>query len=217
MLSPSPFTELGFEINNYRFAVKIPKIRLRKPKLLSRKKSSSSNPSERSSNSVEKVTTCSTRFHRRYESYTKSLDQHSQVSTDPSFTSDEWIKEFNARCKSVPKLQNESEDEEHQNFYANVPSATSTPVNCKIIPLNRLHISDSEEKRTRFLPDVSGIKIYETVDIGSDGSDNIDTSSDESNSHSSDYEVVNFKNHKMTPKTLFKPRPIRTLKSKRKH
>ena len=211
----SAFTELGFEINNFKFSVKIPKLRLKKPKLLRRRRVESVEFS-----SPAALTTCSSRFQRKYESYVRS-DQHSSVSTDPSFTSDEWIKEFNARCKSVPKIHksDDSEDEDHQNFYSNVPSATSTPVNCKIVPLNRLHLDNSEEERkSKFLPNISGIKIYETVDMmGSDGNEHLETSSDELNN--SDYETVHFKNHVMTPKTLFKPRPIRTLKSKssRKH
>ena len=160
--------------------------------------------------------TCVSRLSRRFESSRRS-DQNS-VSTDPSFTSDDWIKEFNARarCRSGPKLRKSSEDSAEDvetNFYANMPpsSHTSTPVSCRIVPLNRIENLELEaDTRTRFLPDVSGIKIYETVELGSDGaSDN--TSSD------GDYETVHFVNQKitpMTPKTLF--RPPRTLKSRRR-
>ena len=162
-------------------------------------------------------TSCSSRFQRKFDSYNNKSDQNS---TDPSFTSDEWIKEFNARCKSVPQIpiqkvqKSEEAEDVEKNFYANIPTTTSTPVSCKIIPLNRL-IEDDSGKKMRFLPDVSGIKIYETVDLGSDGNDTTDTSSEDSNCHSDDYETVQFKNHQIVPnatqRTLF--RPLRTLKS----
>ena len=207
----SPFTQVGFEFNNLRFAVKIPKIKLRRPRLLRRRRRDVTESSSDCSDPAP--VTCASRLSRKFESSGRS-DQNS-VSTDPSFTSDDWIKEFNARarCKSGPKLRKPSEDSAEDvetNFYANMPpsSHTSTPVSCRIVPLNRLETQDTEaDTRTRFLPDVSGIKIYETVELGSDGaSDNL--------SSDGDYETVHFVNQKMTPKTLF--RPPRTLKSRRR-
>lgn len=214
----APFTELGFEINNFRFAVKIPKIRLRRPRLLTKRRQVVMMENLNSSDSGR--TSCSSRFQRKFDSYNNKSDQNS-ISTDPSFTSDEWIKEFNARCKSVPQIpipkihKSEEAEDVEKNFYANIPTTTSTPVSCKIIPLNRL-LEDDSDKKMRFLPNVSGIKIYETLDLGSDGNE-VDTSSDDSNCHSDDYETVQFKNHQIVPnpnptqRTLF--RPPRTLKS----
>ena len=80
-------------------------------------------------------------------------------------------------------------------------------MSCRIVPLNRNEI---DERKTLFLPDLSGVKIYESLELGSDGNE-VDTSSEESD----DYEVVNFKNQKFTPATLPRPpvRPPRSLKS----
>ena len=205
----SPFTQVGFEFNSLRFAVKIPKIKLRRPRILRRRRQ---NVTESCSDCSDPAPeSCASRPSRKFESSGRS-DQNS-VSTDPSFTSDDWIKEFNARarCKSVPKLRKPSGDsaeDAETNFYANLPASHSTPVSCRIVPLNRLETGEPElDTRTRFLPDVSGIKIYETLDLGSDGaSDNL--------SSDGDYETVHFVNQKITPKTLF--RPPRTLKSRRR-
>ena len=205
---------MGFEINTFKFTVKIPKIKLRKPRILRKRVSLSSSDDSECSVKSGRVTTCVTRFTPKFETNSIKSDQNS-VSTDPSFTSDDWIKEFNARCRSVSRLPKPEDIEDvEKNFYANVPSATSTPVSCKILPLNKIV---EEDRQIRFLPNVSGIKIYETLDIGSDGNEIIDTSSDESNEHSDDYETVQFKSQQIVPvpKTLFKPK-IRTLKSSRR-
>ena len=215
-ITESPFTRMAFELNNFKFAVKIPKFKLRKPRILTKKRhiSDDSDSSERSripSFTLPRVASCTPRF-PKYNS-----DTSSTVSTDPSFTSDDWIREFNARCKTVPKIQKPAEVEDvEKNFYSNVPSATSTPVSCKIVPLNRIN-TEEEERKTRFLPNVSGIKIYETVDMGSDGNEIDTSSSDESRDDNSDYETIQFKNQKIvpTPKTLFRP-TIRTLKYSRR-
>ena len=208
----SPFTHVGFEFNSMRFAVRFPKIKLRRPRILRRNRQhkvpeNSTDCPHPSPPSLPAL--CGSRPSRKHESSHRS-DQNS-VSTDPSFTSDDWIKEFiaRARCRSGPKLRKPSEDstdDVETNFYANLPSShTSTPVSCRILPLNRIETQEPEaDKRTRFLPDVSGIKIYETVEIGSDGAGE-DLSSD------GDYETVFFVNQKITPKTLV--RPPRTLKS----
>ena len=203
------FTQVGFDFSSLKFAVKMPKIKLRRPKILRRKRQNLAESSPDCSDPAP--VTCAFRVDRKFESSGRS-DQNS-VSTDPSFTSDDWIKEFNARARyrSGSKLRKPSEDSaEEINFYANMPpsSHTSTPVSCRIVPLNRIENQSPEtETRTKFLPDLSGIKIYETVELGSDGA---------SDNHSSDddYETVYFVNQKMTAKTLV--RPPRSLKSGRR-
>ena len=80
-----------------------------------------------------------------------------------------------------------------------------TPVSCKIVPLNRNEVE--EGRKTLFLPDLTGVKIYETLELGSDGNEEGDTTTEESD----DYEVVTFKNNKVVPSTL--QRPPRSLKS----
>ena len=156
--------------------------------------------------------TCSSKFTRKFDSY----DRSESVSSDPSFNSEEWIREFNTRCRTLPnpKIQRREkaevvEDKEQTNFYANIPSTHSTPVSCRIVPLNRNEI---EERKTLFLPDLSGVKIYESVELGSDGNE-VDTSAEEE--AEDDYEVVTFKSQKLVSSTLTRApaRPPRNLKS----
>ena len=187
---------VGFDIYQFKFAVRIPKIKLRRPKLLTKRKS----PNK--SGSSSKLT-------RKFDTYNRS----ESVSSDPSFNSEMWIREFNARCKTLPtpkilkptEAVMVTEDQEQTNFYANIPSSHSTPVSCKIVPLNR---NEMEERKTLFLPDLTGVKIYESVELDSEGNEEVDTTNSE---ESDDYEVVTFKNNKVVPSTLL--RPPRSLKS----
>ena len=195
---------VGFDIYQFKFAVRIPRIKLRRPKLLTKRKSPSKSDNER-----QHVVTCSSKLTRKFDTYNRS----ESVSSDPSFNSEEWFREFNARCKTLPtpKILKHpetvsvavAEDQEQTNFYANIPSTHSTPVSCKIVPLNRNEI---EERKTLFLPDLTGVKIYESV-VGSDGNDT--NTSEEGD----DYEVVTFKNNKIVPSTTTLLRPPRSLKS----
>ena len=204
-------TSVGFDIYQFKFAVRIPRIKLRRPKLLTKRKT----PLKQANNSINSGNvrlTCSSKFTRKFDSY----DRSESVSSDPSFNSEEWIREFNTRCKTLPnpKIQRREkaevvEDKEQTNFYANIPSTHSTPVSCRIVPLNRNEI---EERKTLFLPDLSGVKIYESVELGSDGNE-VDTSAEED--AEDDYEVVTFKSQKLVSSTLPRApaRPPRNLKS----
>ena len=199
---------VGFDIYQFKFAVRIPRIKLRRPKLLSKRKSPSKcGTSSKSDNEWQHIG--SSKLTRKFETYNRS----ESVSSDPSFNSEEWIREFNARCKTLPtpKILKHTEtvvvaeDQEQTNFYANIPSSHSTPVSCKIVPLNRNEI---EERKTLFLPDLTGVKIYESVDLGSDGNDTTSSGSEETD----DYEVVAFQHNRVVPvSTLL--RPPRSLKS----
>ena len=204
-------TSVGFDIYQFKFAVRIPRIKLRRPKLLTKRKT----PLKQANNSINSGNvrlTCSSKFTRKFDSY----DRSESVSSDPSFNSEEWIREFNTRCRTLPnpKIQRREkaevvEDKEQTNFYANIPSTHSTPVSCRIVPLNRNEI---EERKTLFLPDLSGVKIYESVELGSDGNE-VDTSAEEE--AEDDYEVVTFKSQKLVSSTLPRApaRPPRNLKS----
>ena len=204
-------TSVGFDIYQFKFAVRIPRIKLRRPKLLTKRKT----PLKQANNSINSGSvrlTCSSKFTRKFDSY----DRSESVSSDPSFNSEEWIREFNTRCRTLPnpKIQRREkaevvEDKEQTNFYANIPSTHSTPVSCRIVPLNRNEI---EERKTLFLPDLSGVKIYESVELGSDGNE-VDTSAEEE--AEDDYEVVTFKSQKLVSSTLPRApaRPPRNLKS----
>ena len=200
---------VGFDIYQFKFAVRIPRIKLRRPKLLTKRKSPSKSGSSSSNSDQERRGPSSSKLTRKFETYNRS----ESVSSDPSFNSEEWIREFNSRCKTLPtpKILKHTEavvvteEQEQTNFYANIPSSHSTPVSCKIVPLNRNEI---EERKTLFLPDLTGVKIYESVDLGSDGNDTTSSGSEEAD----DYEVVAFQHNRVVPvSTLL--RPPRSLKS----
>ena len=146
-MSSSSYTELGFQISGFRFAIRLPKLRLRRPK---RKSTSSSGSSGSSGSSpISSIKTEHWRHHRR---------------SAPDFNSEQWIKEFNARVAANPRTcvaQLQDVEEEEDPFYVNLPSATSTPVSYRVLPLHKL-----EKQRVRFLPDLSGVQIYETCEVG---------------------------------------------------
>ena len=204
----SSYTELGFEINQFKFAVKLPKFMLRKPKLLKKRKSAESPESLDNLNVDWKK-----EFNKKYadhlfktEAKRKSKSSSSSSSksdSDPSFSSEEWIKEFNARYNPLP--HSPKEDDHEATFYSNIPSRTSTPVNHRIFPLNRLEVPD---RKIRFLPDVSGVKIYENIEV-TRNSDNIDTE-ESSDAGNDSYEVVAVEDNKVIARAHFRPR---TLKS----
>ena len=86
---------VGFDIYQFKFAVRIPRIKLRKPKILTKRKSANKS---RNSSKSDTVAPCSSKLPRKFDTYNRS----ESVSSDPSFNSDEWIREFNARCKTLP-------------------------------------------------------------------------------------------------------------------
>ena len=201
------YTELGFEINQFKFAVKLPKIKLRKPKLLRKRKSVESPDSLDNINVDWKK-----EFNKKYadhlfkteakKSSKSSSTSSSKSSSDPSFSSEEWIKEFNARYNPLP---HSPQDDQEAAFYSNIPSRTSTPVSHRIFPLNRL---DGPDRKMRFLPDVSGVKIYENIEVTGNSS-NVDTE-ESSDAGNDSYEVVAVEDNKVIARAHFRPR---TLKS----
>ena len=195
------YTELGFEINQFRFAVKVPKIKLRKPKILKKRKSVEQ-PDSLDNLNVD----WRKEFNKKYADHLFKTEAKrktkSSPSSEPSFSSEEWIKEFNARYNPPP--QSPKEDDQEAAFYSNLPSRTSTPVSHRILPLNRL---DMPVQKIRFLPDVSGVKIYVNIEVGNSFDDNTEESSDACNDS---YEVVTVEDNKVIARAHFKPR---TLKS----
>ena len=79
---------VGFDIYQFKFAVRIPRIKLRRPKLLTKRKSPSKPDNER-----QHVVTCSSKLTRKFDTYNRS----ESVSSDPSFNSEEWFREFNQK------------------------------------------------------------------------------------------------------------------------
>ena len=263
----SPLAQVSLELARLRLAVRLPRLRLprlrrqpghqrrteevsqevrRAQEVRSRREEVRRRPSVSSDEDTEAVATCVARLPRVARSQVAGV-RRVKVSRDPSFTSGDWIKEFNARCRVAPpstlpqhsdqrgrhpSSSPEAEAEEESVFYANVPSTTSTPLSCRILPLNRLGDHDLGEEpqlRGRSLADISGVKIYDTVEarpvyqaqvarpgsqprycgagLGSDGALSSSSGSE------AEYETVQFpsqRQHHTTPSTL--ARPPRTLK-----
>ena len=266
----SPLAQVSLELARLRLAVRLPRLRLprlrrqpghqrrteevsqevrRAQEVRSRREEEvRRRPSVSSDEDTEAVATCVARLPRVARSQVAGV-RRAKVSRDPSFTSGDWIKEFNARCRVAPpppppstlprhsdqrgrhpSCSPEAEAEEESVFYANVPSTTSTPLSCRILPLNRLGDHDLGEEpqlRGRSLADISGVKIYDTVEarpgsqaqvarpgsqsrhcgagLGSDGALSSSSGSE------AEYETVQFSQRQHTaPSTL--ARPPRTLK-----
>ena len=256
----SPLAQVSLELARLRLAVRLPRLRLprlrrqpghqrrteevsqevrRAQEVRSRREEEvRRRPSVSSDEDTEAVATCVARLPRVARSQVAGV-RRVKVSRDPSFTSGDWIKEFNARCRVAPpppppstlprhsdqrgqhpSSSPEAEAEESV-FYANVPATTSTPLSCRILPLNRLGDHDLGEEpqlRGRSLADISGVKIYDTVEarpgsqarycgagLGSDGALSCSSGSE------AEYETVQFSQRQHTaPSTL--ARPPRTLK-----
>ena len=257
----SPLAQVSLELARLRLAVRLPRLRLprlrrqpghqrrteevsqevrRAQEVRSRREEEvRRRPSVSSDEDTEAVATCVARLPRVARSQVAGV-RRVKVSRDPSFTSGDWIKEFNARCRVAPppappstlprhsdqrgrhpSSSPEAEAEESV-FYANVPATTSTPLSCRILPLNRLGDHDLGEEpqlRGRSLADISGVKIYDTVEarpgsqarhcgagLGSDGALSSSSGSE------AEYETVQFlsKQQHTAPGTL--ARPPRTLK-----
>ena len=266
----SPLAQVSLELARLRLAVRLPRLRLprlrrqpghqrrteevsqevrRAQEVRSRREEVRRRPSVSSDEDTEAVATCVARLPRVARSQVAGV-RRVKVSRDPSFTSGDWIKEFNARCRVAPppappstlprhsdqrgrhpSSSPEAEAEEESVFYANVPSTTSTPLSCRILPLNRLGDHDLGEEpqlRGRSLADISGVKIYDTVEarpvyqaqvarpgpqarhwgagLGSDGALSSSSGSE------AEYETVQFLSQRQhtAPGTL--ARPPRTLK-----
>ena len=125
----STHTELAFQIKQFKFAVKLPKLKFRTPEFL-RKRGN------------------------------KYKIKDIKPSSDLSFSSEDWIKEFNTRYNLIN--QPSQPDPQDTSFSSINLSKTSTPVCLRIFPLNWTEMS---EKKIDFLLDVSGVKIYENVDL----------------------------------------------------
>ena len=247
----SPLAQVSLELARLRLAVRLPRLRL--PRL--RRQPGHQRRTEEVSQEVRRAQEVRSRRGEVWRRPSISSDEDTEavvatcvarlprvpgvrgakVSRDPSFTSGDWIKEFNARCRVAPpppppstlprhskqrgrhpSSSPEAEAEESA-FYANVPATTSTPLTCRILPLNRLGDTDLGEEpqlRGRSLADISGVKIYDTVEarpgsqprccgagLGSDGALSSSSGSE------AEYETVQFR---PAPGTL--ARPPRTLK-----
>lgn len=149
------YTEIGIQINHFRFAIRIPKIR--KPRLF-RIKNVDLNASFEDMTSKMDL----------YQKYSKFLNSRRKkfessssltTSSSKSFEDDHWIKDFHARYNPVLSREKTANLEDTTNY--GFPDLTSTPVNLKIRPLNRIQDGGDESDLN-----VSGVKIYENIEDG---------------------------------------------------
>ena len=134
IMTYSSYTELGFQINNLRFAVRIPSVKIRRPRFW-RKKMSVNNEENITSSSFPSPSS-------------SSISSPTSAFSSPTASSDDWIAEFHARYNPIHTVPTTTTTMMSDN---QSPCLTSTPVT-----INR-------ERRT-IIHDVSGVKIYEDMD-----------------------------------------------------
>ena len=198
------YTELGFQFKNFKFALRIPK--LRRPKML-RKRRQVVAVNERPVDWASEI-------HNRYQEELRRYSKQKTTSTAASAASTEsydWIRDFHSRYNPVAEPVVHTAPD--ATIISNNPERTSTPFSLTIQPLNRMLRQNSDVAQTRldFL-DLSGLKIYE--DLEETEEDFLDShgSSEQDSSELSDqsYEIVSVVDHKVIARATFKPR---TLKS----
>merc|ERR1712147_359780 len=134
-MSYSSYTELGFQINNLRFAVRIPIVKIRRPRFW-RKKIAVNNTKNISSSSCPSP------------SSSNILPPTSSFSS-PTPSSDDWIAEFHARYNPI----------------YTVPTTTTTMMSDNQASiLSSSPVTINRETSRTVLHDVSGVKIYEDMD-----------------------------------------------------
>jgi hypothetical protein len=199
---PASYTELGFQIRHFKFAVRIPK--LRRPKLLKKR------PVE---NRVDWASEIQKRYREELKRYGRESTTASSgnAATSSSLDSYDWMRDFHSRynpvVSSVPDASAVSP------AVSDNPERTSTPLSLTIQPLNRM-VRDCEVARRLDFLDMSGVKIYENLEepeqqlFNSHGSSEKSASSSDLSDDS--YEIVSVVDHKVIAIAKFKPR---TLKS----
>ena len=205
---PNSYTELGFQIKHFKFALRIPK--LKRPKLLRRRR-------QQIVAVTEKPVDWASEIHDRYQEelrrYNKQKTTSTAASTESSTESYDWIRDFHTRYNPVaePVAVQAVPD---ATIISNNPERTSTPFSLTIQPLNRMLRQNSDvqaQTKLDFL-DMSGLKIYEDLEESEEDFLDSHGSSEQDSSELSDqsYEIVSVVDHRVIAKATFKPR---TLKS----
>ena len=215
MSLPTPansYTELGFQIKHFKFAVRIPK--LRRPKLMRKKRTEIEEPVPH-----DKIDWAS-EIHKRYRDelrrYGRTSTTTSSGGTASTADSHDWIRDFHSRYNPVVEPVVSSAPD--ATILSDNPESTSTPLSLSIHPMNRM-VKEAAKVHLDFL-DLSGVKIYDNIEesdvfLDSHGSSEHDSSdlSDQS------YEIVSVVDHKVIAVASFKPRTLKyssgTLQSRR--
>ena len=191
------YTEIGIQINHFRFAVRIP--RIRKPRFLRTQKVDLNASVINIESNIDLYKKYSKMFNGRRRKFESSSSLTMASSKSFEGGDDHWIKDFHARYNPV-LARAKTEGSEDTAVYG-FPDLTSTPVNLKILPLNRIQDVGDESHLN-----VSGVKIYENIEDGiremlgysGAGSDDLNSS----------YEIVTIDN-RVLARAHFRPRTLK--------
>ena len=192
------YTEIGIQINHFRFAVRFPQIR--KLRFFRKKKVDLNESLEDIHSNIDlypKISKICNGRRRKFER-SSSLTTSSNKSSEGG--DDHWIKDFHARYNPV-LVRAKTEVNEDTASYG-LPDLTSTPVNLKIRPLNWIRDGGDDISSMN----VSGVKIYENIEDGiremlgysGAGSDDLISS----------YEIVTIDN-RVLARAHFRPRTLK--------
>merc|ERR1712202_53032 len=162
LIMSSSYTVFGFEINNRRFAVKIPKLKIRTPKMLMKRKGRKTpavKPQEHDLRLKE--------LNTRYNGFLTVKRENNRFGSESSETS-------GSSSSSIDVEMNESNKSRHANEvsdnYDNAidDETTSCSYNYENFQLSSTPVSFSleqfsENRKVIVLKDVSGVKIYEDI------------------------------------------------------
>merc|ERR1712096_393284 len=163
LIMSSSYTEFGFEINHRRFAVKIPKLKIRTPKMLMRRKGRKT-PAVKPQEPDLRLKELNT----RYNDFLTVERENNKFGSESSETS-------GSSSSSVDVEMNESNKSRHANEVTDNYDAigiddetTSYSYNHENFQLSSTPVSFSleqfsENRRVIVLKDVSGVKIYEDI------------------------------------------------------
>merc|ERR1711971_1207298 len=187
------FTEVGFEIHHFKFTIRLPKLRLRKPKSMRKKKycenlerSSSMDDldvdwKQERQNRLNSLINRNANIDNNFIGSKGSSSSSSSSSSPPSSSppsevstatnTSDWIKEFHERYHPMVATQNVDNQSvtknvieiHYENLVGTLPR-TSAPVNLMIQPMNTLNRAWRKDVHARYSHDISGVKIYENIE-----------------------------------------------------
>ena len=157
------YTEIGIQLANIRIAIRIP--RMKKPKLFRNKVK----PAKAAESSEGEEGSWRDELLRKYSNIVLKTKSSSSLasSTESGFVEDDaaqWIRDFHTRYNPVTVKPDET-----QTVLSGQPAHTSTPLNLKIRPMNRLGVTSPPCNPADDIdvsvnnPDMSGVKIYDSL------------------------------------------------------
>eukprot|EP00092_Neocalanus_flemingeri_P107550 GFUD01138042.1.p1 GENE.GFUD01138042.1~~GFUD01138042.1.p1 ORF type:complete len:236 (+),score=51.06 GFUD01138042.1:97-708(+) len=162
-MSSSYYTEFGFEIYNRKFAVKIPKLKIRTPRMLLRRKNRNPQAAAKSPEPCIRLEELNSRYNDFLTVTREKTRLASESETSQSTSSSQDVK-MNESNESQPAFVDiESDDIEISKEFTSPCrpeyedyQRSSTPVSFSLLTFN-------EDRKVIVLKDVSGVKIYEDI------------------------------------------------------